>query len=74
MKIAQIMIEYKTGNNLVLSAVIQRSTDTCLIANSQCNDRYVSSVGASTKIRNGFKSLVLSQVLGENIHIAVLMR
>jgi hypothetical protein len=75
MKIAQYnWIEYKTGNNLVLSAVIQRSTDTCLIANSQCNDRYVSSVGASTKIRNGFKSLVLSQVLGENIHIAVLMR
>jgi hypothetical protein len=72
MKIAQYnWIEYKTGNNLVLSAVIQRSTDTCLIANSQCNDRYVSSVGASTKIRNGFKSLVLSQVLGENIHIAV---
>jgi hypothetical protein len=72
MKIAQYnWIEYKTGNNLVLSAVIQRSTDTCLIANSQCNDRYVSSVGASTKIRNGFKSLVLSQVLEENIHIAV---
>jgi hypothetical protein len=64
MKIAHII-----GLNIKLAISCAERCDTkkyrYLPYRPQCNDRYVSSVGASTKIRNGFKSLVLSQVRRE---------